>query len=44
MPKKERNPILFPRKRVLAIGVRDERRRWRRYVEHDGERKQNRMD
>lgn len=44
MWKEGRDSILFSRKRVLAIGVCDERGRWRRYFEHVGERKQKWMD
>ena len=44
MPKEGRASIHFPREWVLVIGVRNERGRWRRYFEHVGERKQNRMD
>jgi len=39
-----RASIHFSRKWVLAIGVRDERGRWRRYFKHGGERKQNWLD
>jgi len=44
MHEEGRASILFPRKWVLAVGIRDERGRWRRHIKHVGERKQKWMD